>query len=111
MTFVGLLVGAASGARPRLKDGVVVFAPARALTGWIVRTRGYAAAAFGHVVVSVDEPTPTLWAHELVHVRQTEIFGPLMAPLYLWLLSRHGYRNHPMEMAARLGAAQTSATH
>jgi hypothetical protein len=108
MTLVGLIVGAGSGARPRIRDGVLLFCPARALTGWTVRTRGYAAAAFGHVIVSVDEPTPALWAHEVVHVRQAEVFGPFMAPLYLWLLARHGYRNHPMEMAARLGAAQTT---
>ena len=57
----------------------------------------------------MHEPTPTLWAHELVHVRQAEIFGAFMAPLYLWLLARHGYHSHPMEMAARLGAAQTTS--
>ena len=106
MTLVGLLVGIGSGTRPRLRDGVIVFAPAKGLTGRIVRTRGYAASAFGHVIVSVDDPTPGLLAHELVHVRQAECFGAFMAPLYLWLLARHGYRNHPMEMAARLGAAQ-----
>jgi hypothetical protein len=108
MTLVGLLVGAGSGARPRVRDGVVVFAPAGALTGWTVQVRGFAGAAFGHVIVSVDEPSPSMWAHELVHVRQAEVFGPLMAPLYLWLLARHGYRDHPMEMAARLGAGQIS---
>lgn len=106
MTLVGLIVGAASGARPHLRDGIILFAPARALTGWMVRTRGYAAAAFGHVIVSVEDPTPLLLAHELVHVRQAERFGAFMAPLYLALLARYGYRNHPMEMAARLGAAQ-----
>ena len=108
MTLVGLIVGAGSGTRPRLRDGIILFAPARGLTGGIVRTRGYAASAFGHVVISVDEPTAALLAHELVHVRQAERFGAFMAPLYLALLARHGYRHHPMEMAARLGAADTT---
>lgn len=108
MTVVGLIIAAGSGARPRLRDGVILFTPARALTGWTVRTRGYAAAAFGHVIVSVHEPTPHLLAHELVHVRQAERFGAFMAPLYLVLLARYGYRDHPMEMAARLGAAQVA---
>lgn len=108
MTLVGLIIGAGSGARPRLRNGVILFAPARGLTGGVVRTRGYAASAFGHVIISLDDPTPDLLAHELVHVRQAERFGAFMAPLYLALLARYGYRAHPMEMAARLGAAQTS---
>lgn len=108
ITLAGLLAGAASGAPPRLWHGVVLFAPARSLTGLLVRVRGFAAAGLGHVVISLDEPTPQLLAHELVHVRQAERLGPLMAPLYLTLLAVHGYTRHPMERAARLGA--TTAT-
>jgi hypothetical protein len=107
MTLVGLAVGAASGVAPRVRDGVLLFAPARGLTGRVIRRRGFAATGLGHVIVSVVEPTPGLWAHEVVHVRQAERFGPLMIPLYLGLLARHGYAGHPLEMAARLGAAAT----
>ena len=104
LTVAGLLAGAASLTRPRLRDGVVLFAPARGLTGAIIRRRGFAATGLGHVVIATEEPSPGLMAHELVHVRQAERFGPLMAPAYLVLLAIHGYARHPMERAARLAA-------
>jgi len=110
MSLAGLLIGAAAGVRPRLlPEGVVLFAPAAGLTGRIIRARGFSAAAFGHVIVSVTEPAPALLAHELVHVRQAERLGAFMAPVYLGLLARFGYRDHPLEMAARLGAAHRGA--
>lgn len=105
MTLVGLLAGVASGARPQLRDGVVLFAPARGLTAAAVRWRGFAAVALGHVVLALEEPSPELLTHELVHVRQAERLGPFMAPAYLGLLAVHGYARHPMEHAARLAAA------
>ncbi|MEX0705789.1 MAG: hypothetical protein WD041_04155, partial [Nitriliruptoraceae bacterium] len=52
----------------------------------------------------------SLLAHEAVHVRQFERLGPLMVPVYLWLAARHGYRDHPLERAARLGARRATAT-
>jgi hypothetical protein len=106
ITFTGLIAGAAAGVRPRIRDGVVLFAPARGLTGAAVRRRGFAAAGLGHVVISLEEPTAALMTHELVHVRQAERLGPFMAPAYLALLAVHGYQRHPMERAARQ-AAQT----
>jgi hypothetical protein len=40
-------------------------------------------------------------AHEFVHVEQIRHFGALgFAARYLWLLMRHGYKRHPMELAA-----------
>lgn len=105
MTLVGLLAGVASGARPQLREGVVLFAPARGLAAAAVRWRGFAAVALGHVVLALEEPSPELLTHELVHVRQAERLGPLMAPAYLGLLAVHGYARHPMEHAARLAAA------
>lgn len=104
MTIAGLLVGAVSLTPPRLCHGVVLFSPARGLVGAMIRRRGFAATALGHVVIAVDEPSPALLAHELVHVRQAERLGPLMAPAYLALLAVHGYHRHPMERAARLAA-------
>ena len=104
ITAAGLLAGAASAARPRLVQGVLLFAPARGVTGWMVRRRGFAAAGLGHVVIALDEPSTALLVHELAHVRQAERLGPLMAPTYLALLAVHGYQRHPMERAARLAA-------
>lgn len=105
VTAVGLVVGAASVTRPRLRDGVLLFAPARGLTGSVIRRRGFTATGLGHVIVSTAEPTPQLWAHELVHVRQAERLGPFMIPVYLGLLAARGYARHPLELAARLGSA------
>lgn len=106
MTVAGLLAGASARVAPRFRDGVVLFAPARGLTGAVVRRRGFAAAGLGHVVIAIEEPSTALLTHELVHVRQAERLGPLMAPAYLALLAVHGYRNHPMERAARLAALE-----
>ena len=106
-TLVGLLAGAASGVRPQVREGVVLFAPARGLTGFFVRRRGFAATGLGHVVISLEEPSQELLTHELTHVRQAERLGPFMAPAYLGLLAVHGYARHPMEHAARLAAART----
>lgn len=103
VTFVGLLAGLVTGARPALRDGVLVFAPARGVAGLALRLRGFSATALGHVVVARHEPGPALLAHELVHVRQAERLGPLFVPVYLALWLRYGYVRHPLERAARLG--------
>lgn len=106
MTVAGLIFGATAAVRPRWTSGVLLFAPARGLAGALIRHRGFAATGLGHVVISVAEPSPDLLAHELVHVRQAERLGVFMAPAYLALLAVHGYRQHPMEIAARTAAMQ-----
>jgi hypothetical protein len=103
MTLAGLLVGLASGARPEVRDGVLLFAEARGPAGAILRARGFAATALGHVVVATRRPTDELMAHELVHVRQAERLGAVFAPVYGLLYLAYGYARHPMERAARLG--------
>ena len=108
VSVAGLLAGMASLVRPRLVAGVVLFAPATGLTGWIIRRRGFAAVGLGHVIVSVEEPSPRLLAHELTHVRQAERLGPLMAPAYLAFLAVHGYQRNPFERAARVAAARAA---
>lgn len=101
ITAAGLIAGLGSGAAPRLSHGVVLFAGAKGATGALLRQRGYAAIGIGHVVIALDEPSPRLMDHELVHVRQAERLGVFMAPTYLTLLAVHGYARHPMEQAAR----------
>lgn len=110
LSAVGVLVGLAGGASPRIRHGVLLFAPLRGVPRAVMRRRGFAAAALGHVVLSIPaQPPVRLLAHELVHTRQAERLGPLLAPLYLGLLARHGYRRHPLELAAyRIAAAATS---
>lgn len=101
MTAAGLVAGLTSGARPSVRRGVLVFAGARGPAGAFLASRGFNAFALGHVVVSRTEPSEALLTHELIHVRQAERFGPVMAPLYLALHVLYGYARHPMERAAR----------
>lgn len=79
-------------------------------TTWLLR-RGLpipaAAMTLGHVILgrSADD-LAVARAHELVHVRQYEMWGPLFIPAYLWLAfwqwmrGRHPYWDHPFERAA-----------
>ena len=110
VTLIGLIVGAGAAVRPKLREGVLLFPHARGITGRIIRRRNFAASTFGHVIVSIDDPSPTLLAHELIHTRQAERFGVLMAPVYLGLLALYGYWKHPMERAAREAADRIAQT-
>jgi hypothetical protein len=102
LTAAGLVLGALSGSRPRVHEGALVFADARGLAGRMLRWRGFTAATLGHAIVAVGQPSASLLAHELTHVRQAERFGPFFAPLYLAALVRYGYRHNPFERAAYL---------
>lgn len=107
LTLVGVALGLLSGARPRWcqRYGCVVFEGAGGIHGRILESVGARANAIGQAVIVRGEDAPDhLLAHEAVHVRQAERFGALLFPLYLWLGARYGYRDHPLERAARLGA-------
>jgi hypothetical protein len=110
ITLIGLIIGAAAAVRPKLCEGVLLFPNAGGITGWVIRRRNFAAGAFGHVIVCIEDPSPSLLAHELLHTRQAERFGPLMAPVYLCLLAIYGYWRHPMERAAREAASHVLRT-
>jgi hypothetical protein len=107
MTAVGLALAVVAGRRPRwlpahgcfLVDGV------RGPSGLALQLVGAAANTIGQVVLSRHRRTPdVLLAHEVVHVRQTERLGPFLLPTYVWLAARYGYRDHPLERAARTAA-------
>lgn len=108
VTLAGVLVGLTGGSRPAVRDGVLLFAGARGPIGWLLRRRGFTATALGHAVVARGEPSPELLAHELAHVRQAERLGVLFGPVYVGLLARYGYRDHPLELAARAEAGRRS---
>lgn len=110
LSAAGLVAGLCSLRRPVVREGVLLFRHARGLTAAALRRRGFAAAALGHVVVALGDPTPALLAHELVHVRQAERLGVLMAPAYLGMMLPYGYRRHPLERAARRAGARVQAT-
>lgn len=100
LSCAGLLLGALSGVTPVAREGVLLFRGVRGLPGRMLRWRGFAAATLGHVILAIDEPSPRLLRHELLHVRQAERLGPLFVPVYLAGLLRYGYRNNPLERAA-----------
>lgn len=104
VSVVGLAAGLTAGVVPRLHSGVILFAPAGGIAGSVLRRWRHEAGAVGHVIIARSEPSPTLLAHELTHVRHAERLGPLLAPVYLGLLAVYGYRRHPLERAARAAA-------
>jgi hypothetical protein len=107
LSVVGLLLAALSGRRPRWDDryGCLVVDDIRGPSAAALRLVGAEANTVGHVVLSRYRHSPDrLLAHEAVHVRQGERLGPLLFPAYVWLAARYGYRDHPLERAARTGA-------
>ena len=112
LTVAGIGFGIASGGRPRWDEGLgcLVFERSAGVSGRILQTIGARANAMGHVVVvTADSGSERLLAHEAVHVRQAERLGPFLFVAYTWLAARYGYADHPLERAARLGAASMSA--
>ena len=111
MTLIGFVLALLAGRRPRWDAELDCFV-ARGVGGVsaaALRSVGADANTIGQVVLSRrDEPPASLLAHETVHVRQTERLGPTMIVAYAWLAARYGYRDHPFERAARLGARQVA---
>lgn len=101
LTLLGLWAGLASGQRPRVHEGALLFTGVEGVAGPALRRRRVAAVVLGQAIVCSGEPSPALLAHELAHVRQAERLGPLFALAYLGLLAVYGYARHPLERAAR----------
>jgi hypothetical protein len=112
-TLIGLAIGGlglCTGGRGRLRDGVYEFSGGA--TSWCVYhllPGGEHVLAFtlGHTVLGRSEAALDLaHEHEMVHVRQYERWGPLMAPLYLgwsavlWFQGKRPYRDNPFEIEA-----------
>jgi hypothetical protein len=111
---VGLLfavIGTVGGGRISLHTGVIEAEGrllAWGLTHLTLVDGGVAAITFGHVVLGRDAAT-LAWtrAHERVHVRQYERWGPLFIPLYiaasLWaaVRGRNAYLENRFEREAR----------
>ena len=107
LTAVGLLLALLAGRWPRWDEQLGCFVvrgaggPSRAALAAV----GASANTVGLVVLSPGlAPDPVLLAHEAVHARQAERLGPFLLPLYVWLSARFGYRDNPLERAARHGA-------
>lgn len=111
-TVLGLLVVAVGSwrARVRIVDGVVeAHGPVLAwmLTHLTPLAGGVSALTLGHVVIARDARTlDATRAHERVHVRQYETWGPLFVPAYLAAslmavgCGRHFYFGNRFELEA-----------
>jgi hypothetical protein len=114
-TVVGVpfLVGALlSGGGVQWMDGVLevhgglAAVYLRRVVGLVLKG-GASAMTLGHIVIGVDREALTLTrAHERVHVRQCERWGPLFIPAYLaasafqLLRGRSAYHDNPFERQA-----------
>ncbi len=109
LTTLGMAVALASGARPRwdARRRCLVATGVAGPSAVALRTVGAGANTVGQVVLCrADDPSSTLLDHEAVHVRQAERLGPALVPVYLWANALFGYRDNPLEHAARRGAAE-----
>lgn len=108
-TLIGLVFGlvllVATGARWRRVDGTFEIAALRQAPR---RRWPFAAITLGHVIVGTHiEELQRLRAHEQVHVRQCERWGPLFLPAYAlagvwqWVRGRRAYWDNPFEVEAR----------
>ncbi len=107
LTVIGYGLALLAGRRPVWDDELSCFVAIgmRGPTSRLLALLGADANTIGQVVLSTpSDPSRILLAHEAVHVRQTERLGPLLLPTYLWLGARYGYRDNPLERAARAGA-------
>ncbi len=101
------LIGALGGRfRLRRDDGVC-----EVVGGWLIALLTHqnwaGAITLGDVVIYSDPVMPALCReHELVHVRQGRLWGPLFLPAYLlesayqWFKTGHGYINNRFERMA-----------
>ena len=112
-TSVGLVatgLALVSGGRARLVQGVLEVHGGFA--SWALRRLvplpgGATAMTLGHVVIARDPEAHTnTRAHERIHVRQCERWGPLFIPAYLlasavlWCRGRDFYEENPFEREA-----------
>jgi hypothetical protein len=111
-TLIGLLGCAlwwCAGARFRVVDGALeaaLLAPRR--TPPRRRSLPFTAITLGHVILGTHaQDLERLRAHEQVHVRQNERWGPLFLPAYAlaglwqWVQGRSAYWDNPFEVEAR----------
>jgi hypothetical protein len=75
------------------------------LIAWYLKSLGYRAITlppFGIYALQDSIQDEALLRHELVHWEQYKRMGALRFYVtYIWLLMRHGYKNHPMEIEAK----------
>lgn len=117
--FLGIMA-LATGGRCQRVDGVLEFYAGGLpwLLGKAPMIGGASAITFGHTVLAVSQhDLDGTRAHERVHVRQYERWGPLFVPVYLffslWIAWRGGdaYRDNPFEVEAYAHDARRASHH
>ncbi|HSH90257.1 MAG TPA: signal peptide prediction [Ramlibacter sp.] len=111
-SLIGLvlaLIPLLAGGRATISAGTleVTYRDGEAGCGRLARSLPFRAIVFGHVILAVTrEELVTISAHERVHVRQYERWGPLFLPAYLlsgawqWLNGRNAYFDNYFEVQA-----------
>lgn len=117
-TAIGLgfaLFATLFGARWQIERGAIEVAGG-AVGRLVASLRAFSAITLGHVILAVDRGAlRDLRAHEHVHVRQYERWGPLFLPAYLgssllqWLRGRDPYRENHFEQQAYAATAAPRA--
>jgi len=110
-TLMGLVLGGlglCTGGSARIRGRVIEFYGGG--VKWLINqfpVRHVLAFTLGHTVLGQSDAALDISRdHELVHVRQFEVWGPLMGPayllcsLYLWLTGRRAYRDNPFQREA-----------
>ena len=109
-TLLGLAAALASFSLPRIQGRIALSRSNRGFAHWFLTRRGYCAITLGHLVLTTPEASPEILAHEMVHVRQAERWGPLFLPAYLAamlsarLKGKDPYWDNPFEIEARCRA-------
>mgnify|MGYP005848994185 CR=1 FL=1 len=99
-TLLGLAFAGLSLTSVRYARGVLVAESTRGLARVFLSRRGYSAITLGRVMITTVPLTPALWVHELTHLEQSERWGLLFLPAYLYWYFRAGYHDNPFERAA-----------
>lgn len=113
VTVLGLVAAAASLSVPRPRSHVLVCRSGSGFARLFLSKRGYCAMALGHVVLMTPLASEETLAHELVHVRQAERWGPLFLPAYLLamlaarIVGDDPYWDNPFEREARVRSRAT----
>ncbi len=111
-TAIGLTIGGiglCTGGQARVRGRVVEFYGGG--TKWFVTHlpdgQFTLAITLGHTILGqTDASVEISRHHEMIHVRQYELWGPFMGPVYfvcsffLWIVGRRPYRDNPFEREA-----------
>ena len=112
--FIALVFGATV----QLREGALEFAGGRLalLLARLPPRLRFSAITFGHVILCIDHATlSVVRAHEQVHVRQYERWGPFFVPAYLFsslvqlVRGRDPYRENYFEREAYAKAPERNA--